>query len=211
MPVYDLTVPISPSMAQWPGDPPVAVSRAKSLGVDGYNLSHISLGSHTGTHIDAPHHYIENGATVDRISLDILMGKAYVFEVRPHEGVMIEPADLVSLGIPRDASRVLLKTENSALWEPGPQIFEQRFVYLGRKAARWLVERGVKLIGIDYMSVDQFLSVDSPAHHEFLRAGVVIVESLNLSRVEPGVYHLVVLPLKISGGDGAPARAVLLR
>jgi arylformamidase len=211
MPIYDVTIPISPAMICWPGDPPVIISPEKTVAEHGYNLSRICMGTHTGTHIDAPRHLLDKSTPVDRILLDTLIGRAYVFEVDPQEGLAIQPTDLVALGIPRDATRLLFKTANSDLWGMGPQTFEEHFVHLSKKAAHWLVERQVKLVGIDYLSVDAFAGDGVPAHRELLGAGIVIVEALDLSHVTAGVYQLVVLPLKIVGGDGAPARAVLIR
>jgi arylformamidase len=211
MSIYDITVPISPSMSRWPGDPEVEVSPEMTIAEHGYNLSRISMGTHTGTHVDAPRHVLGGGNTVDRIPLDLLIGKAYVFEVQPSDGWAIQPGDLTELGLPRDAKRLLLKTSNSDLWGTAPEFFEHSFVHLSKKAAHWLAGRGVNLLGIDYMSVDGFPDKDLPSHHELLEAGVAIVENLDLSRIQPGVYDLMVLPLKLLDGDGAPARAVLVR
>ncbi len=211
MTVYDISVPVFPSMALWPGDPPVRVSQERNLREHGYNLSRISMGTHTGTHVDAPRHVNENGNTIDRVPLDVLIGKAYVFEVQPLDGWAIRAEELANLGIPRDATRILLKTSNSELWHLGPQDFENFFVHLNKQAARWLTGRGIKLVGIDYMSVDSFDDAGMLAHKELLGAGVVVVENLDLSKVQPGVYQLAVLPLKLRDLDGAPARAVLFR
>lgn len=211
MPVYDISVPVFPSMATWPGDPPVRVSLERNLREHGYNLSHIAMGTHSGTHVDAPRHVDGNGLTVDRIPLDVLVGKAFVFEVQPLDGWAIRAEELANLGIPTDATRVLLKTSNSELWHLGPQEFEHYFVYLSKQAARWLAGRGVRLVGVDYMSVDAYDDSGMTAHRELLGAGVVVVENLDLSRVQPGVYQLVVLPLKLRDLEGAPARAILFR
>jgi arylformamidase len=211
MPLYDVSVAISSSMALWPGDPPVVVEPIKTIAEHGYALSHLSFGSHTGTHLDAPRHMVEGGLPADRVPLETLIGTALVCEVEPEDGVMIHATDLVALGIPRDTARVLLKTRNSDLWETGPQVFEQHYVALTKRAAHWIADRGVKLLGIDYLSVDPYLSDGEPAHHELLKAGVVILEGLNLSAVTAGVYQLVALPLKTAAADGAPVRAVLIR
>jgi len=208
---YDISVPVFPSMAGWPGDPPVRVSLEKNLREHGYNLSRIAMGVHAGTHVDAPRHVDGNGLTVDRIPLDVLIGTAFVFEIQPLDGWAIRAEDLANLGIPRDAARILLKTSNSELWHLGPQDFEDFFVYLNRQAARWLAGRGVKLLGIDYMSVDAYNDTALAAHRELLGAGVVLVENLDLSQVQPGVYQLAVLPLKLRDLEAAPARAVLFR
>ncbi len=211
MSVYDITVPVFPAMAGWPGDPGLEITAAARIPEHGYNLSRISMGTHTGTHVDAPCHVLENGKSVDQIPLDVLIGKAYVAEVEPLSGWAIQPGDLIDAGIPRDALRLLLKTSNSDLWALGPQLFEQYFVHLSEKAARWLVGCGIRLLGIDYMSVDGFTEGQLPAHHVLLKAGTVIVENLDLSRVSPGFYNLIALPLKLRNADGAPARVVLVR
>jgi arylformamidase len=211
MPLHDISITISPSMASWPGDPSVTITPEKTIAQDGYALSRISFGSHTGTHIDAPCHMIEGGLPVDRIPLETLIGTAYVFEVEPADGLAIHTGDLVALGIPRDVTRVLLKTPNSNLWQAGPQTFEPHYVHLTKRAAHWIAEHGIRLLGIDYLSPDPYIGGSSPAHDELLRAGVVILEALNLSAVTPGVYQLVALPLKIAVADGAPVRALLIR
>jgi arylformamidase len=211
MPLYDVSVVMSSSMALWPGDPPVVVEPIKTIAEHGYALSHLSFGSHTGTHVDAPRHMVAGGLPADRIPLETLIGEALVFEVEPDDGVAIHTSDLVALGIPRDTTRLLLKTRNSDLWGAGPQTFEQHYVALTKRAAHWIADRGVKLLGVDYLSVDPYLSDDMPAHRELLNAGVVVLEGLNLSAVPAGVYQLVALPLKTAAADGAPVRAVLIR
>lgn len=211
MPIFDISVPICASMAVWPGDPPVTLTPDKSLARHGYAVTRISLGSHTGTHIDAPQHLIPDGLSLDRVPLDTLIGKAFVFDVSPREGDALDASDLSTLGIPRDAERVLLKTSNSDFWAMAPQQFEQKYVHLTKQAASWLAQRGVKLVGIDYMSVDPFPGDGAPAHIELLQAGIVILEGLDLSNVTPGVYQLVALPVKVDAPDGAPVRAVLMR
>ena len=169
------------------------------------------MGTHTGTHIDAPRHILDKGKSVDQLSLEVLIGKAHVVEVVPLSGWAIQPSDLTVAGVPRDAGRVILKTSNSDLWALGPQHFEEYFVHLSEKAAQWLAGCGIKLLGVDYMSVDGAHEKDMPAHHVLMEAGVVIVENLDLSRVPPGVYNLIALPLKLRNADGAPARVVLVR
>lgn len=211
MQLFDISVTISPSMVVWPGDPSVTITPEKSVAADGYALSRVSFGSHTGTHIDAPRHVIENGLPADRIPLELLIGSAYVFEVAPSEGLTIHTGDLVALGIPRDATRVLLKTRNSDLWQSGPQTFDPHYVHLTKRAAHWIAAHGIRLLGIDYLSPDPYVGDGAPAHAELLGAGVVILEALNLGAVTPGVYHLVALPLKMAVADGAPVRAVLMR
>jgi arylformamidase len=210
--IFDVTVPISELMPVWPGDPPVRLEQVSSIARgDELNLTEMSLGSHSGTHVDAPYHLVKEGLTVDRLPMDLLIGPAYVAELDRLEGNAIQVYDLASLHLPRDTSRLLLKTGNSFLWEDRLTEFEPGFVYLEPKTAEWLVKRGLRLIGTDYLSADAFAERDLRVHRTLLESGVVIVEGLNLSRVPAGPCQLICLPLKIEGGDGAPARVVLIR
>lgn len=211
MQIFDVSVHISPKMPVWPGDPPVEIERIESINKgDPANLTRLSLGAHTGTHVDAPYHFCEKGLKVDQLPLSTLIGTAHILEVHPKERT-ITATDLGSLGLPSTVQRLLIKTDNSYLWEGGLLEFEKDFIHLGRDAARWIVKRGIKLIGVDYLSVDSFDSEDKVVHHTLLEAGVVIIEGLNLSHVTQGVYQLYCLPLKIVGSDGAPARVVLIK
>jgi arylformamidase len=197
-------------MPVWPGDPGIKVERVASIGPKkNFNVSRLQLGAHTLTHVDAPYHVIDGGPTVDRLPLDALIGPAVVVEPRP-QGDLITATDLGQLGI-RNAERILIKTRNSELWLGGPYVFEREFVALTLDAARWLVSKGVKLVGVDYLSVETFNAPEPVVHRTLLQNGVVIVEGLNLSRVPEGRYQLICLPLKVQGADGAPARAVLAR
>jgi arylformamidase len=211
MQIFDVSVHISPQMPIWPGDPPVQIERVASINKgDPANLTRLSLGAHTGTHVDAPYHFFEKGLKVDQLPLSTLIGTAHVLEIYSEERT-ITATDLGSLGLPSTVQRLLIKTDNSYLWEGGLLEFERDFIHLGRYAARWIVKRGIKLIGVDYLSVDSFNSKDKLAHHTLLEAGVVIIEGLNLSHVAQGVYQLYCLPLKIVDSDGAPARVVLIK
>jgi arylformamidase len=194
-------------MVVYEGDPGVDVRpRLEIAKGDTANVSLLSMGSHTGTHVDAPAHFIEGGATVEALPLDVLIGPALVAEVKSER--LIGRSDLEPL--PLDGqSRLLLKTRNSELWAAGG--FSRDFVALDLEGARYLTERGLRLIGIDYLSVEAFHSPGHPVHRHLLGAGVVILEGLDLSRVAPGVYELVCLPLPVRGIDGAPCRAVLRR
>jgi len=205
-------VPISELMPVWPGHPRVQIDQVSSIaGGDGSNLTRLSLGCHTGTHVDAPQHFVDGGVTVDKLPLELLMGPAFVAELDRLEGNIIQVYDLASLHFPRDTERLLLKTSNSYYWEDRLTEFEPGYAHLSYKAAQWLVKRGIRLVGVDYMSVDAFDSSRHQSHRTLLGAGVVIVEGLNLSRVPGGHCRLVCLPLKIEGGDGAPARVLLIR
>jgi arylformamidase len=209
--IFDVSVRISIQMPVWPGDPPVQIERVASINEgDPANLTRLSLGAHTGTHVDAPYHFFEQGLKVDQLPLSTFIGSTHVLEVHPG-GRTITAADLGSLGLPSTVQRLLIKTDNSHLWEGGLLEFEKDFIHLGHDAAQWIVKRGIKLIGVDYLSVDSFDSGDKLAHHTLLEAGVVIIEGLNLSQVTQGVYQLYCLPLKIADSDGAPARVVLTK
>jgi arylformamidase len=167
------------------------------------------MGTHTGTHVDPPNHFLEGAAGIDRVPLDVLVGPAVVADGR-HLDRPIGPADLDALNIPEEARRVLLRTANSELWKATTVRFPDRYACLTLEGATWVVERGIRLIGLDFLSVEQKGAAGHPVHHTLLENGVVIVEGLNLSEVEPGEYILVCLPLRIADGDGGPARAVLI-
>ena len=203
--IIDVTVPLSSAVPTFPGDPRFQLEFAHRIS-DGepYNVARISLGAHSGTHVDAPYHFLADGATVEQLPLEILMGKARVVGLQGKE--KIERADLEAQDL-RDDIRVLLKTRMSGqLRKPE---FQEDFVYLTPDAAEYLVQAGIKLVGIDYLSIEKFGSEDFAAHHALLGAGVVIIEGLDLSEVEPGEYDLTCLPMLIAGADGAPARVVL--
>jgi arylformamidase len=205
MKIFDVTVPLSEDLVTYPGDPPVRIKRTKKLAKEGakYNLSTYSFGSHAGTHIDAPLHVIENGLSVDQLPLEMLIGRARVVEITAPR---IDKNVLQEFDFTTDM-RVLFKTRNSYLW--GRNEFVQDYVYITLDAAQFLIKEGIKIVGIDYLSVDKFDSEDLETHVEFLTAGTIIIEGLNLREVEPGDYELVCLPLKVKGGDGASARVVL--
>jgi arylformamidase len=198
MEIIDVSVPIRTGMVTYPGDPEAVLERVESMADgDSANVSRLDLGVHTGTHVDAPVHFLEGEAGVDELSLDVLNG--------PCEVVATDRLEEFAVGsVPEGAERVLFKTPNSELWalETFPDEFE-RFDGAGASA---LVGRGLKLIGVDYLSVG-----DHEAHRTLLGAGVVVVEGLDLRGVEPGSYELYCLPLRLVGSDGAPARTILVR
>jgi arylformamidase len=210
MKLWDISVPVSPDIVTWPGDPSVTLQRRKSIPAgDNANVSQLVCGVHTGTHMDAPVHFLEGGTTIEQLSLERCIGPALVAEV-PADADAITPQHLDALQLPAGTTRLLLKTRNSALWATPAHRFQPDFVALTPEAATWVVERGVQLIGIDYLSIQRFHDDDPLTHQVLLRAGVVIVEGLNLLDVAAGSYQLVCLPIKLVGSDGAPARAVLL-
>ena len=205
--LFDITLPIHAEMAVYPGDdPPRRTWLRRIQDGDRNNLSALAIGSHTGTHVDAPYHFVENGTTLDQIPPETFVGEALVVEITDPRSITV--AELKTHPI-SSVKRVLFKTRNSSLL--ASSAFQEDFVYIGGQAADYLVEQGVRLVGIDYLSVDEYGAQSSPAHHALLGHGVVIVEGVDLSSVEPGVYTLICLPLKVVGAEGAPVRAILMR
>jgi arylformamidase len=196
--IIDISVPLRTGMVTYPGDPKIRLELVQAI-ADGAsaNVSKLDLGVHTGTHVDAPNHFIEGAAGADKLPLDVLNG--------PCEVVAVAALDESAAGaVPEGTERVLFKTTNSELW--AQDTFPKSFERLDGAAAKALVERGVRLVGVDYLSVG-----DQDAHHALLGADVVPLEGLDLRGVEAGSYELRCLPLRLVGSDGAPARAVLIK
>jgi len=211
MPIYDISVAISPETTPtYPGDPAIeVVSWAALERGDAANVTNLRMGVHTATHVDAPAHFIEGAPQVSALPLEVLIGEARVIELAPT--VEAIEASHVAAHVPEGTTRVLFKTRNSDFWSGDGRAFREDFTHLTHDGARALVKRGVRLVGIDYLSVEKFKSKTFETHLTLLSAGVVIVEGLDLHRVTAGVYELLCLPLKLAAGsgDGAPARAVL--
>ncbi len=208
MKIYDITVPFSTNLPVYPGDPAVQINQVSSLeSGDICTVSHLSFSSHTGTHVDPPSHFVAGAMTLDQLPLEVLMGKARVVdtgEIPAIDRPTIELANLTGV------ERVLFKTRNSQTWKgKAYSKFDEEFVYLETGAAQLLVEMGIKLVGIDYLSIEKFNFVEPTTHWALLRNNVVIIEGLDLSEVEEGEYELICLPMKIKGGDGGPARVIL--
>ncbi|HEY0350010.1 MAG TPA: cyclase family protein [Pyrinomonadaceae bacterium] len=207
MKIYDITVPIRSAMPVYEGDPGVKIDPWSAFAKgDSSNVSILNFGAHTGTHVDAPAHFIEGARRIDALSLDVLIGRARVLRV-PDDVSEIDPKFInrCDLG---GIERMLFHTRNSTFWNEG---FRKDFTHLLPEAAQLLVDQGIKLVGIDYLSIEKFHSGHHRTHLTLLSNNVVIVEGLNLSEVPEGDYELICLPLKIAegAGDGAPARAVL--
>lgn len=205
--IIDISLPLEPSLPIWPGSTGIAVERVLDIDRgDSVNNSHLSCDVHAGTHIDAPLHHLTGGAGVEQVYLTDLIGEAYVVELLHTEIITRETLEESSL--PRNVQRLLIKTQNSHLWKSKESIFDPSYVALAPDAAEWIVANGIRLVGIDYLSVERF-DAGSQTHKILLEAGVVIVEGLNLSDAYSGTYELICLPLKLVGADGAPARAIL--
>jgi arylformamidase len=207
--IIDLSPTISPALPVWPGDPIVRLSRVASLeSGDAFTLTELAMSAHTGVHVDAPAHYVRGGAGVDALALDILIGPALVADAG--DAKAITAGVLETLRIPMGIQRLLLRTRNSVRGLMASSRFHTDFVAVTADGAEWLVTRGVRLVGVDYYSVAPYDAL-APTHQILLRAGVVIVEGLDLTAVTPGLYTFICLPLKLQNADGAPARAILLR
>jgi arylformamidase len=204
----DISVPISGGMPHWPGDPPVVVERPSSMDRgDEANVTRLTLGAHSGTHIDAPAHFLAKGAGVDEMPPDTMVGPARVLWFR--DARTITRAELEREGI-RERERILLRTRNSDTpWYRQP--FDRGYAHLSVDAAEYLAQRRIRCVGIDYLSIGGFDedSENPRAHRLLLGAGVWILEGLHLTDIEPGEYDLVCLPLRLEGADGAPARAMV--
>ena len=208
MKIFDITLPLSPETPTWPGDPKVTLAQVESMDKgSSYNLTHLKMSAHTGTHVDAPHHFLNDGRTVEGLSLDALNGTTQVIQV-PDEIMTITAEVLEGVNLPENAERVLFKTRNSEIWKRREKEFVNDYTAVVTDGAEWLVKRGIKLVGVDYLSVAPF-ERGAPVHRLLLEAGIVVLEGLDLSQVPPGEYQMYCLPLKLIGSDGAPARAIL--
>lgn len=209
MTIHDISLTITPILPVWTGDPPVRLSQPSHLERgDICTITRLDISAHTGTHLDAPAHFIRGGSTVETLDLDTLIGPALVVDARGYGHLTAEAFD--ALAIPAGVRRLLLRTDNSLHWQRGETAFAEDFIAIDPGGAAWLVEHGVRLVGIDYLSVGPFDN-GVPTHEILLGAGVIAVEGLDLSAIEPGEYQLICLPIKLGGADGAPCRAVLMR
>ena len=208
MTIYDISLTYTEDLPTWPGDPTIQLKQISSINNgDLANVTQFSMCVHTGTHLDAPDHFLGNGKTVEDIPLELMVGSAAVVEIPCRE--IITAADIQAAQIPDDVKRILIKTSNSEYWASGTRKFQEDFIATDGEAAKVLVEMGIEVIGVDYLSVAPF-NDPVPTHKILLEAGVLVIEGLDLSGVNPGVYTLLCLPLKIGGSDGAPARVLLM-
>lgn len=209
MELIDVSVPVSPQLPVWPGDPPIELSQLSSIEQgDEANVTRLAAAVHIGTHVDAPRHFIDGGAGIDELPLEVLVGEAVVVVLPAVE--VINREALVSARIEGQPDRILFKTSNSDYWAAGEREFQRDFVAIDESGADWLVDHGVRLVGVDYLSVAPWgQAVET--HRRLLGAQVVIVEGLDLTGVKAGSYQLYCLPLKLVGSDGAPARVLLGR
>jgi arylformamidase len=207
MKLIDVTVPLDVRLPTYPGNTPFTLEANKRLARgDSSNVSTLHLSAHAGTHVDAPRHYFDDGPGAEALPLEMLLGRTRVVEIRSQLGIGAE--ELVDLDLSGEL-RVLFKTVNSRFWE-SPD-FRHDYVGVTPSGAERLIAGGIKVVGVDYLSVEQFKTPGAPAHRVLLGAGAVVIEGLDLREVEPGIYDMLCLPLRIVGADGAPARVLLRR
>lgn len=206
--IFDISVPVVDGGVVYPGNPDIRIEPHSELSRGASsNVSRISFGSHTGTHVDAPRHFFEAGGTVERLPLDALIGPAHVIAFG--DDVMSVTSQHLHQQTLDGVERLLIRTRNSAFVTD--RAFHPDFTYLAPDGAEYLAALGVKLVGVDYYSVEQFHSGHHRTHRTLLERGIVIVEGLDFSEIAPGDYEFCCLPLRLEGLDGAPARAVLMR
>lgn len=202
----DITVGLHSGMVHWPDNPPIEVDFVMQISKgDACNVSRLSMGVHSATHMDAPLHFIENGISIDQMPLSATMGNARVIEITDTESIKV--AELEPHNI-QPGERILFKTINSTRYWSS-DTFVKNFVYISREAAQYLADKRLQMVGVDYLSVGGFYKDGPETHHALLGAGIWIIEGLNLAPVSPGHYELICLPIKLLGHEGAPARAIL--
>jgi arylformamidase len=206
MTIYDVTLPIMTGLPVWPGDPPVIVDTASGAGEP--RVSNLCMSSHAGTHVDAPAHFFPGAPAVDRLPLPLLVGPAWLASI--HGQATITASALEDADIPAGTQRLLVRTDNSRR-AAARAVFDAGFVAFTAEGAHWLLSHGIRLVGIDAPSIEPFISPGEPVHRALLNAEVIIIEGLALAGIPAGAYRLICLPLRVTDGDGAPARAILIR
>ena len=206
MPFLDISIPLRDGLVHWPGDPAPHIQRIRDMArSEVCNLTTLSMSAHTGTHMDAPLHFIKDGKSIDQMPLTATVGPARVIEIKDPESIRVPELKPHRL---KPGERLLFKTRNSRRsWKSDK--FDEDFVYISKEAAQYLVERKIQTVGVDYLSVGGFKRDGVETHQTLLGAGIWVIECLNLAKVKPGRYDLICLPLKVLGAEGAPARAIL--
>lgn len=203
--IYDISLNIEEGMVSFPGDTIPEFKRIKKIEADNYNLSNMKVSVHVGTHVDAPSHFIENGRTIEEIPPQRFMGEAQVIEIKNKNE--IKKNELESIDF--NSNKILFKTNNSNVISEN--IFYDDFVYLNYEAAEYLIELGIDFIGIDYLTIESIDTTDFAVHKLLLKNNVIVLEGINLIRVEPGNYKMISLPLKLTGAEASPVRALLYK
>ncbi len=203
--ILDISLRITKDMIDFPGDKATEIDRTKNIKHDGYNLSSVNMSLHAGTHIDAPSHFVENGKNIDEIAPGKFIGKVQIIKINDQKEITRK--ELLNINI--KCNKVLFKTRNSTLYKK--DFFDENYVYLTYKGAEYLLEKGIQLIGIDYLNIERPNSHDFSVHKILLKNEVVIIESLNLSDVENGIYNLLAIPLKFKNCEASPIRALIYK
>jgi arylformamidase len=205
--IHDISLTLSSELISWPGEGSLELTKIYSISNgDNCNVTKLSLSTHQGTHIDSPHHFIDDGRTSEDINLESLIGLCLVIDVVGCAIINKEHIDKYDFN---KYKRIIFKTNNSSLWKENIKYFDKNFVSLSLEAAQYLYNKGVILVGIDYLSIEEFSSTTHAVHKVLLGNNIVIIEGLNLSDISEGCYELICLPIKLRGSDGSPARAVL--
>ena len=207
MKIYDISLPIKKDMLLWPGDPGVVIERTAEFEKDGVQESRLAFGVHTGTHIDAPSHFVQNGKNIEGLDLKKLIGPCTVVDLTHLDHLEIVPEDLAGVDIQK-GSRILFKTGNFKFLHGNT--FPDTYISLSVEGAKYLVEKGVVLVGTDFLGIEKRKAEGHPVHKTLLQAEIVNVEGLDLGEVPAGTYELICLPINVVGSDGGPARAVLV-
>ena len=209
MSIKDITLTIMPGMVVWPGDEEVQLYRQQKI-EDGANanVSFVGMSVHTGTHVDAPYHFLKEGMTIEQIPVELFVGRTQVIQT-PENVAVIDAKVLAKIQFDPGITKILFKTSNSEFWKKSKLEFQTSFVGIAADAAQVLLEKGIKVVGIDYLSIAPYKN-SRPTHEILLKAKMLIIEGVNLSNVEPGIYTMYCLPLKLKGSDGAPARVILV-
>ena len=204
---FDITIPLNNDTPVWPGDKGIRIWRTAEIGqTSDFNISRMELGVHSGTHIDAPFHLFSDGKTIDAYALDQLIGSVLVVEIQP--GIELITKEILENINFEGFERVLFKTDNSKYWNSDKPKFTDKYIALSSSGANYLATLGLCLVGIDYFSVSPMEDLLEP-HRILLRKGITVLENVDLREVQPGVYTLYCLPMKLTGTDGAPVRAIL--
>ncbi|MES1255711.1 MAG: cyclase family protein [Acidobacteriota bacterium] len=205
MKLIDVTVPLDANLPTYPGNTPFALEAVKRIARgDSSNVSTLHMSAHAGTHVDAPRHFFDDAPGADALPLEMLLGRTRVIEITSRAGIGADELADIDLS---DDLRVLFKTSNSRLW--GSPDFHQDYVGVTASGAEHLIAHGIKVVGVDYLTVEEFKKPGAPAHHVLLGGGAIVIEGLNLRDVDPGIYDMLCLPLRVVGSDGAPARVLL--
>jgi len=208
--IFDISLTMHPGMVVWPGDPAIQMYRLTKIeDGDNCNVTFLSTAVHAGTHVDAPYHFLADGTTIETLPLDVLVGPAQVVQI-PEDVSVIDRKVLENIEFIPGVPRILFKTRNMKIREAGDRQFDPTFVAVSDDAATLLLENGIQLVGVDYLSVAPFNN-SRRTHEILLGAKVVLLEGINLDAVDPGLYTLYCLPLKLAGSDGAPARTILVQ